>query len=231
MLTQIFNLITTALSGHFLIAISASFIWGIMSILLSPCHLSSIPLIVGFISGQKKTSTSRAFSLSFLFSFGILVTIAVIGVITASTGRIIGDIGGFGSAIVAIVFIVMGLSFLDLVKLPKILSKQPDFKQKGRFASFTLGLIFGLALGPCTFAYMAPILAVGFKTGMHSILSGSLLVLAYAIGHTSVIVVAGTSTEVVEKYLKWNENSVGLFLVKKICGILIIAGGVYLLFY
>jgi cytochrome c-type biogenesis protein len=76
---------------------------------------------------------------------------------------------------------------------------------------------------------MAPILAVVFKAGMKNILYGSLLILAYAIGHCSVIVLAGTSTELVEKYLHWNEKSQGTVIIKKLCGLLIIIGGLYLL--
>ena len=35
---------------------------------------------------------------------------------------------------------------------------QVNMKRKGLLAAFVLGLIFGIALGPCTFAYMAPML-------------------------------------------------------------------------
>jgi len=40
---------------------------------------------------------------------------------------------------------------------------QVGMKRKGMLAAFILGLVFGIALGPCTFAYMAPMLAVTFK--------------------------------------------------------------------
>jgi len=38
-------------------------------------------------------------------------------------------------------------------------------QRKGLLAAFLLGLVFGIALGPCTFAYMAPMLAVAFRSG------------------------------------------------------------------
>ena len=69
------------------IALSAAFIWGVLSIVLSPCHL----LIVGFIDDQDVKSTGRAFTLSLLFSIGILITIAMIGVVTAMAGRMVTD--------------------------------------------------------------------------------------------------------------------------------------------
>jgi len=46
---KLFITLTHAVEGTAAIALAAAFIWGILSILLSPCHLSSIPLIVGFI--------------------------------------------------------------------------------------------------------------------------------------------------------------------------------------
>ncbi len=58
---------------------------------------------------------------------------------------------------------------------------------------------------------------------------GVALLFIYGIGHCSVIVFAGTFTEIVQNYLNLNERSKGVVLVKKICGVLIILGGVYLI--
>lgn len=226
---QLFEFLTRAISGNVFLALFAAFVWGIASILLSPCHLTSIPLIVGFVNGQGKTTLQRAFFISLLFSTGILFTIALIGIITAFTGRMLGDIGAWSNYLVSVIFILIGLVLLDILKFPEFGGKQPVYKRKGLLAAFILGLIFGLALGPCTFAYMAPILALVFKAGMKNILFGSLLILAYAIGHCSVIVLAGTSTELVEKYLHWNERSKATLIIKKFCGVLIIIGGIYLI--
>ena len=89
--------------------------------------------------------------------------------------------------------------------------------------------IFGIALGPCTFAYLAPMLAVAFKAGTGSMLFGILLLLLYGIGHTSVIALAGSSTERVQRYLNWNDRSHGMDIVRKICGVLVLLVGLYLL--
>ena len=52
MIRDLFDLLYKSLYSTPLIAITGSFVWGILSILLSPCHLASIPLIVGFIDEQ-----------------------------------------------------------------------------------------------------------------------------------------------------------------------------------
>ena len=213
-----------------MIAIFASSVWGILSILLSPCHLASIPLIVGFINGQGKISTKRAFSISVLFAFGILLTIAVIGIITAAAGRMLGDVGKFGNYFVAVIFFIVGLHLIGVIPLPFSGPGQIAMKRKGMLAAFILGLVFGIALGPCTFAYMAPMLTVAFNLAETNLIYGMLLLLSYGVGHCSVIVFAGTFTEVIQHYLNWSERSKGALILKKICGLLVILGGLYMLY-
>ncbi len=227
---ELFTQLTRAVESAWFIALAASFIWGILSILLSPCHLAGIPLIVGFIDEQGKISTKRAFWISSLFAVGILITIGIIGAITAAVGRIMGDVGKFGNYFVAAIFFLVGLHLLDVIPMPFSGPGQVGMKRRGLFAAFLLGLIFGVAIGPCTFAYMAPMLAVTFKVAATNIGYGILLLVVYGIGHCSVIVLAGTFTEAVEHYLNWNEKSKGAVILKKICGILVLAAGLYMIY-
>ena len=220
---------THVIEGTPAIAVAAAFAWGVLSILLSPCHLASIPLIVGFIDQQGRISTRRAFLISTLFAVGILITIAAIGAITGAAGRMLGDVGRYGNYFVAIIFFAVGLVLLDVIVLPFSGPAQVGIKRKGMLAAFILGLVFGIALGPCTFAYMAPMLAVTFKVASTSLAYGIGLLLAYGIGHCAVIVLAGTFTEVVQRYMNWNEKSKGAVIVKKVCGVLVLVGGVYLI--
>lgn len=227
---ELFATLTKAVESTPAIAISASFVWGVLSVVLSPCHLSSIPLIVGFIDQQGRMSTKRAFGISTLFAVGILVTIGVIGAITAAAGRMLGDVGRYGNYVVALIFFLVGLHLLDVIPMPFSGPGQVGMKRKGPLAALLLGLIFGIALGPCTFAYMAPMLGVTFRLASTNLAFGILLLLAYGIGHCSVIIVAGTSTGLVQRYMNWNETSHGADIVKKVCGVLVILGGLYLIY-
>jgi cytochrome c-type biogenesis protein len=227
---ELFHSLTKAVEGSAGIAIAASFIWGILSIILSPCHLASIPLIVGFIDEQGRISTKRAFLISTLFSVGILITIAAIGGITALAGRMMGDVGAYGNYFVAIIFFVVGLHLLEIIPNPLSGPGQVGMKRKGMLAALILGLVFGVALGPCTFAYMAPMLGVTFKLGATNLPYGILLLGMYGLGHCSVIVLAGTFTEVVQHYMNWTEKSGGAVLLKKICGVLVMIGGLYMIY-
>jgi len=227
---KLFTTLTHAVEGTAAIALAASFVWGILSILLSPCHLSSIPLIIGFIGQQGKMSAKRAFIISILFAVGILITIGAIGAVTAALSRMMGDVGRYGNYFVAVIFFVVGLHLLDVIPMPFSGPGKVGFKRKGLLAAFILGILFGIALGPCTFAFMAPMLGVTFRVASTSLVYGIALLVAYGVGHCSVIVFAGTCTELVQRYMNWNEKSKGPIILKKICGVLVLLGGLYLIF-
>lgn len=230
-MTEFFTTLTHAIESTPLIAIGAAFLWGILSILLSPCHLASIPLIVGFIDEQGRISTKRAFIISTLFAVGILITIAGIGAVTAAAGRMMGYVGRYGNYFVALIFFVVGLHLLEVIPMPWSGPGQVGIKRKGMPAAFILGLVFGIALGPCTFAYMAPVIGLTLKKASEGcFFYGASLLLIYGIGHCSVIILAGTCTELVQHYLNWNEQSKGAVILKKICGVLVLLGGVYLVY-
>jgi len=226
----LFENLSRAVDGAPGIALSAALLWGVLSILLSPCHLASIPLIVGFINGQGQVNTRRALALSSLFAVGILITIAAIGAVTAAAGRIMGDVGTVGNYIVAAVFFLVGLHLLEVVPAPWSGPGQVGYRRKGPWAAFVLGLVFGIALGPCTFAFMAPMLAVTFQIASNSAVYGIALLLAYGLGHCAVIVAAGVSTGAVQRYLNWSERSGGTLILKRICGVLVLLGGLYLIY-
>jgi len=77
---------------------------------------------------------------------------------------------------------------------------------------------------------MAPMLGIAFRTASSRPVFAGSSILLYAIGHCSVIVLAGTFTSMLQKYLDWNERSKSAVILKKVCGILVILGGIYLIY-
>ena len=228
-MTSLFETLTEWVAGAPPVAISAALAWGVLSIVLSPCHLASIPLIIGFIGEQGTTTTRRAFLLSLVFAAGILVTIGAVGGITAALGRMLGDLGANVSYVVAGMFFIIGIHFLGFIPLPFPKPGGRAFARRGLLAAFTLGIVFGIAVGPCTFAFMAPMLGVTLSVGASNVPYAMLLLGVYGIGHAAVIVAAGTSTEAVQDYLNWSSSSRGVTLMRKICGVLIIIAGIYMI--
>jgi cytochrome c-type biogenesis protein len=209
-------------------ALIAALSWGILSILLSPCHLASIPLVVAYVNRGQTMQTKKAFFLSCLFSLGIFFSILGIGLVTAAFGRMLGDIGPWGKYVVAAVFILFGMVLLELISLPWSGPNMANQHQSGPWGALLLGLIFGAAVGPCTFAFMAPILAVAFKQAETNFLLAALLILLYGIGHCGVIVLVGTLGAHLQTFLNWDQKSHLTARLRKISGIILILIGLYL---
>ena len=224
----VFAALNAAVHGSAVVALGAAFAWGVLSILLSPCHLASIPLVVAFIGESGRPSAKRAFVVATIFAAGILVTIGAVGGVTAALGRMLGDVGRYVNYALAVIFLLLGLHFLDVVPIPWTGGGPGGAGRRGLAGAFLLGLLFGVGVGPCTFAYMAPMLGVTLKVAATSLFFGVALLLAYGVGHCSVIVAAGTSAQRVQQYLNWNEGSRGALLLRHACGVLVILGGAYL---
>lgn len=231
MILSILEWLSRSMEATPTLAIIAAFGWGILSIVLSPCHLASIPLVIGFINEQGRITLGKAFRLSLVFALGILITIAAIGAITAGMGRIMGDIGKWGNFFVAIIFFIIGFYLLGILQLSWGNSTaQNRIRKKGYLSALIMGLLFGIALGPCTFAFMAPMLGVAFKVAATNLLYAIMLMLAFGVGHCLVIVLAGTLTERVQQYLSWTEKSKAALILRGVCGILVILAGMYFVY-
>ncbi len=230
MLDSLFSGLTLALSQSYLVALLASFAWGILSVLLSPCHLSGIPLVIGYISSHGRIKVQRTVLLSLLFASGSLMTIALLGFITASMGRMLGDTGEWGSFVLAGVFLLMGLYLLDAIKLNWKKMALADEQRGGLWGAFLLGLLFGIGLGPCTFAFLAPVLGVVFSLSSESWFKAVLLVAAFGMGHAAVIALAGSMTNLVQKYLDWSGKSGVMVYVKRFFGLVVFLVGLSFLY-
>jgi cytochrome c-type biogenesis protein len=230
MLENLFNELTLAMSGTFSLAVTAAFGWGVLSILLSPCHLSSIPLVIGYINSHGTVKTKHSFYVALVFSIGILLTIAAIGLITASMGRLMGDIGTWGNWLVAGIFIFIGLYLMDILRWDWNKINIGQKQRNGLWGAFVLGLIFGIGLGPCTFAFLAPVLGAVFQIAIENWGKAVLLIMAFTIGHCAIIVAAGSTTSLVQRYLNWTEKSNSTTYIKRVSGFLVLLGGIYFIY-
>ncbi len=211
------------------LALPAAFLWGALSVALSPCHLSSVPLVVAYMSGGAELPAGRrALGLSSAFAVGILASIALIGVVTAAAGRMLGDVGRTGNWMLAAVFLAVGLNLLDILPLPSFGSAPSRPRRRGAPGALLLGLVFGVALGPCTFAFMAPLLGLAFRaSGAGAGAYGVLLVALYGLGHAAVIVLAGTSLQSVNRWLSWKAGARAVSAFKSVAGVVVILGGAW----
>lgn len=230
LIAAVFTAVTGWFEASIGIAIGAAFLWGVCSVILSPCHVASVPLAIGYVNGKGRMPPKAALLLSLSFALGILVTIAAVGAITAAFGRMLGDVGVL-KYVVAVVFAVVGLWLIGVIRLPDLaITGTNRLQGRGAAGAFGLGLVFGLALGPCSFGFMMPLLAVAFRHAASQPIATAGLIGAYALGHTGVIVLAGTFANLVQRWLDWNERSSGTKIVRIVCGVLVILAGIAMVF-
>jgi cytochrome c-type biogenesis protein len=228
---SLFNNLYTWLTQSILFSLIASFIWGLLSIILSPCHLSSIPLLTAVIMRDKEITHKKSLLYSIFFSLGVFLSIIVLGLVTSILGRILGDIGKVGSIAVSSVFIIFGFVFLDVIKLDFLdFSLVKNISSKTRLSSFVIGFLFGIGVGPCTFGFMAPVLALSFKVAGTNFLYALSLILIFALGHSIVIILGLSFMTFLSKTLKWSAESKSALVIRRISGLILILAGIYSIF-
>lgn len=192
------------MSGGLLLAGMGCFIWGMISVALSPCHMASIPLIVGYVAGQEIAVKQRhAVVYSMLFTLGLFITIAAVGVACVALGRMLGDIGPYWTILVGLLLIWFSLDMLGVAKCSLSGGLMGRLKVKGYHGAFVLGLAYGVLSGSCTFGFISPILAIISVQGKWA--TGMLYIVLFGLGHSIPIAVAGSSTALVSKILSRQE--------------------------
>lgn len=226
MLDDLFLTVNQWMTGGIAIAAVGCFLWGVISVLFSPCHLASIPLIVGYVGGQEKMVHPKQASIySVLFTSGLFITIALIGFICALLGRMLGDVGSWWQIFVGIILLWVALGILGVEKCSMSGSLLYKLNLKGKSGALALGLAYGILSGSCTFGFIAPILAI--ITVQEKVVTGILFISIFALGHCLPIVIAGSSTAAVKKLLEnstW--NGAGIWF-RKIAGTSIAVLGGY----
>jgi cytochrome c-type biogenesis protein len=204
MIESFFLTVNEWIAGGTAIAALGCFVWGMISVLFSPCHLASIPLIIAYVGGQNRAlSLKQASSYAALFTLGLFITIAIIGIVCALLGRMLGDVGNYWQILIGLLLVWVALGMLGVEKFAMSGSLLYRLNLKGLFGSFALGLAYGVLSGSCTFGFIAPILAI--ITVQQKLVAGILFIVLFAIGHCLPIVIAGSSTAAVRRLM---ENSI-----------------------
>lgn len=225
-MTDLFLAVNEWMSGGLLLAAAGCFAWGIISVLFSPCHMASIPLIIGYVGGQNSILKGReAIPFAFLFSAGLFITIAIVGVVCVLLGRMMGDVGPYWTILLGVILIWVAVDMLGIAKCGLPGNTLSRLQIKGLTGAFVLGLTYGILSGSCTFGFIAPILAI--ITVQEKILTGILLLLLFAAGHCLPIMIAGSSAAMVKRLLAKSSFQQGGIWFRKGAGILIGGLGIY----
>jgi cytochrome c-type biogenesis protein len=223
---QLFLTINSWMGQGLLLGAIGCFLWGMVSVLFSPCHLASIPLIVGYVGGQREEMAGRRATVyALLFTIGLFITIAAVGIICSLLGRMLGDVGSYWTILVGILLIWVAMDMLGVASCSMSGGMMAKLRVKGLSGAFILGLAYGVLSGSCTFGFIAPILAL--ISIQETLLTGVLFIILFGIGHCIPIAVAGSSTAMVKKLLgngAWQQGGV---VFRKVAGVMIVILGCY----
>lgn len=215
--------ITNAINDAGIYSLLLVFLGGVVTS-LSPCILSMLPVMVGYIGGYAQPSKGRGLVMSSMFVLGLGVTFAILGVLAASLGKIFGQIGTGWFYILGFVALLMGLQLTGVVNLKfPGLTKMP-IQMGGLAGAFLAGLFFGLVASPCATPVLA--LLITYVASKQALGFGALLLFTYGLGHGVPLIVAGTFTAVLKSlptFQRWSKY------VNYASGILLLLMGFYLL--
>lgn len=194
----------------------------------TPCVYPLIPIITGYIGIGIGVSKLKGFSLSLIYVTGMAITYSILGLLASLTGILFGSIASspVTNFILGIIFIVFGISMLDLftIHVPNVI-KTPVFRKQNFLSTFLLGLSSGLVVSPCLSPALGSILA--YLATKKNLLYGTTLLFTFAYGMGFIFILAGTFSGVLvnlPKSGKWMEH------VKKVCAFILIGMGAYFIF-
>ena len=194
----------------------------------TPCSLSSIPLVIGFVGGTGQRDTKRAFRLSLTFAAGAAVTFTALGVIASLAGRLMRTSTSWWYIILGVLMVLMALQtwgVFEIIPSSYLLGKST---KRGYVGAFLAGILGGVFSSPCSTPVLIALLAI--VAGQGSILWGILLLLLYSLGHGILAVVAGTSVGFVQKLSASEKYGKVSNILKIIMGALILLIGFYMFY-
>ena len=196
------SLVNNQLTHLSLTSIGVIFLAGLLTS-LTPCMLSMLPITIGYIGGYEAEGRLKGAIQSVWFSLGLATTLAALGILATSLGKVYGQIGIGLPIIVSAIAIIMGLNLLEILplRLPSLGATDwiTDDLPAG-LRSYLLGLTFGLVASPCSTPVLATLLAWVATT--QDVLLGGGLLLAYTAGYVAPLILAGTFTATIKKLLE-----------------------------
>jgi cytochrome c-type biogenesis protein len=193
---------------------------------VNPCVYPTIPVIIGYISGQKTPTKACGLALALTFVLGLAATYVLLGVAASFVGSVLGISRSGWTYIVAAVCVLVGLNMAGVLRLSfgTWAPAQSRWARMSGFAgAFMLGMLFGLVASPCAMPVLTLILALIASKGQ--IVYGSVLMFAYALGHGLPLVIIGTIAGALTGLERLTKYSVA---IQRVGGWLLAGVGVYL---
>lgn len=204
----------------------AAFVGGLMTA-ANPCVLAMVPLMVAYVAGQGTRSVGKSFLLSLVFSVGLTVMFFVLYVAALTISTVLQVV--WWTYVAAAVCLIMGLHLIGVLtfSIPAPAGVTP--KRRGLIGAFLLGLLFGLVSLPCAGPVLVAVVSLSTLGTVKSTAFGSVLLVAYSLGHCCLILVGGTSMGVVQRMADSKGWMRAMDVSRRLAGVVIILIGIWLL--
>jgi len=194
----------------------------------TPCALTSVPLVIGYVGGRGERDTNKAFWLSVVFSIGMAVTFTILGTAASLLGRLMQGTGTWWYIFLGIIMLLMALQIWEIFNfIPSSYAISKNTK-RGFGGAFFAGVLGGFFSSPCATPVLVVLLAIVANEG--SLLWGILLLLLYSLGHSFLVLIAGTSVGFVQKISCSQRYSIISKILKFIMGFIIMIIGFYMFY-
>ena len=203
-----------------------SFIGGLIAS-VSPCSLSMLPLIVGYVGGYSKNTPAKTFIQMLFFVLGTAIVFSAIGIICAITGKVfVTFAGGYFGIIVSSVIMVMGLKLMGVLdfELPVLIKEMPQGTNMFLYPVI-LGMVFALAGSPCSTPILAGIMA--FASLSANIFQAVVMLFLFSLGQGVILIFAGflvSNLKNMKNFYRFSN-----FLLK-FSGVLLVLASIYIFY-
>ncbi len=194
----------------------------------TPCSLSTVPLVIGYIGGTSGEDTKKAFALSLTFAAGTAVTFTILGTAASLLGKLIGTSSSIWYIALGVLMVLMSLQTFEVYNFIPSTSLLSKSNKRGHVGAFIAGILGGFFSSPCATPVLVALLAMVAKSG--NLLLGTVLLLLYSIGHGTLVIIAGTSLAFVRKLTSSKKYGFFSIVLKYIMGSIILLLGFYMFY-
>jgi len=219
--------ISAAISANMWLAPLLALLAGILTS-ITPCAITSVPLVIGYVGGTGQRDTKKAFWLSVVFSLGMALTFTILGTVASLLGRLMQGTGSWWYILLGVLMLLMALQTWEIYNfIPSSYAVSKNTK-RGFLGAFFAGVLGGFFSSPCATPVLVVLLAIVAKEG--SLLRGILLLLLYSLGHSVLVLIAGTSVGFVHKLSSSEKYGMASKILKILMGLMIMMIAFYMFY-
>jgi len=194
----------------------------------TPCALASVPLIIGYVGGTQQKDPGKAFKLSLVFALGMAVTFTALGTAASLLGRLIGTFNRWWYIALGVLMVLMALQTWEVYSFIPSTYLASKTQKRGYIGAFLAGVLGGVFSSPCATPVLVVLLGIVARRG--NVSWGVFLLLLYAVGHSALVLVAGTYVGFVKQVTSSNKYGAFSETLKHVTGAAILLIAFYMFY-